>query len=155
MKSEEKNALIAAMFQGANIKVEQFIAVNEGTVVYNDYKGGKAEPLANAQVVECEEVTQETDVAQLTEEAQKFEQTVKDLVPVFYNDRAEAELFLKRIKGMKPIEVTNEVNELLKAKKISAVSVHHTLHSILKHGGYYERSESNWNKMVVVPRRHK
>ena len=43
MKSEEKNALIAAMFQGANIKVEQFIAVNEGTVVYNDYKGGKAE----------------------------------------------------------------------------------------------------------------
>ena len=55
-------------------------------------------------------MTQDTDVAQLTEEAQKFEQTVKDLVPVFYNDRAEAELFLKRIKGMKPIEVTNEVN---------------------------------------------
>ena len=47
------------------MKVEQFIAVNEGTVVYNDYKGGKGEPLANAEVVECEEVTQETVLDEL------------------------------------------------------------------------------------------
>lgn len=154
MKSEDKNALIAAMFQGANMKVEQFIAVNEGTVVYNDYKGGKGEPLGDAQVVECEEVAQDTDVAQLTDDAKKHEETVSGLLPIFWNNRDEVELFLNRIKGAKPIEVTNEVNELLKAKKISAKSVHHTLHSILKHGGYYERSESNWNKMVVVPRRH-
>lgn len=154
MKSEEKNALIAAMFQGANIKVEQFIAVNEGTVVYNDYKGGKAEPLANAQVVECEEVAQDNDAAQLADDAKKHEETVSGLLPIFWNNRDEVEQFLKRIKGAKPIEVTNEVNELLKANKISTKSVHHTLHSILKHGGYYERSESNWNKMVVVPRRH-
>ena len=58
MKSEEKNALIAAMFQGANIKVEQFIAVNEGTVVYNDYKGGKAESVIITKGIRNESLVQ-------------------------------------------------------------------------------------------------
>ncbi len=148
MKSEEKKALIAAMFQGANMKVEQFIAVNEGTVVYNDYKGGKGEPLGDAEVVECEEVCIEA------EECSSMDELLSGLTPIFWNDRNEAQLFLKRIEGLKPKDVTLAVNNLLDAKKISSWSAGRDLYQLLHRHGYYKASESNWNKMVKGTRRH-
>lgn len=149
MKTEEKNALIAAMFQGAHMNIKQFVAVNEGTMVYNDNGEGKgkANALADAEVVECEVVCQEAA------ERSSIDELLAALTPIFWNDRNEAQLFLKRIEGQKPRDVTQAVNDLLDAKKMSSVSAGRDLYQLLHRHGYYKASESNWNKMVKGTRR--
>lgn len=73
---------------------------------------------------------------------------VKELLPVFYGDRLEAESFLKKIHGAKGPQITAIVNELLRERKISEISCYKTLWEILCRNGYYDKSLSNWNSQI-------
>lgn len=46
MTQEEKQQLLAGMFQGADLRGAQVIAVNEGTIIYHNHRGGSDEKKA-------------------------------------------------------------------------------------------------------------
>jgi len=73
---------------------------------------------------------------------------VAKLKNTFYGMEAEANNFLLCIQGMKPTQITNKVNQLVAAKKISEYSKKHDLWSVLHEYGYYNPTESNWNQQV-------
>lgn len=83
--------------------------------------------------------------AELTEEQ---ENTVARLKPIFYGDEEEARAFLLRVQDMKAIQITTLVNTLVSEKKISEMSRHRELYTVLNGCGIYDKSESNWNQQV-------
>ncbi len=70
------------------------------------------------------------------------------LKPIFFGIEEEARAFLESIQGMKPIQITDKVNQLVSEKKISNLSKHRDLWKVLHDNGLYNRSESNWNQQV-------
>ena len=73
---------------------------------------------------------------------------VSQLEPIFYGSEDEALRFLKEIRGMKPVLITQKVKRLIAEKSISELSAHRDLWAILHTAGIYDRSESNWNQQV-------
>lgn len=73
---------------------------------------------------------------------------VAKLTPIFYNDETEASSFLSEIQGMKAKQITDRVNQLVRARKISEMSRKRELWIALHEYGLYEKSESNWNSQV-------
>lgn len=73
---------------------------------------------------------------------------VSQLKPIFYGSEDEALRFLKEIRGMKPVLITQKVKRLIAEKSISELSAHRDLWAILHTAGIYDRSESNWNQQV-------
>ena len=78
----------------------------------------------------------------------KRKEIVAKLNPIFYNDDKEASNFLSEIQGMKPKQITERVNQLVRARKISDMSRKRELWSVLHDYGLYDKSESNWNLQV-------
>ena len=70
------------------------------------------------------------------------------LTPIFYNDKREADGFLVEIQGMKAKQITDRVNQLVRARKISGMSRKRDLWMVLHDYGLYGKSESNWNSQV-------
>lgn len=77
-----------------------------------------------------------------------FSDVVEQLKPIFFGIEAEAKAFLESIQGMKPTQITAKVNQLVSEKKISELSSHRDLWTVLHDNGYYNRTESNWNDQV-------
>ena len=73
---------------------------------------------------------------------------VAKLSPIFFNDESEASSFLSEIQDMKPKQITDRVNKLVRARIISEMSRKRELWSVLHDYGLYEKSESNWNSQV-------
>jgi hypothetical protein len=73
---------------------------------------------------------------------------VVKLKPIFYNDEAEANSFLSDIQHMKGKQITERVNQLVRARQISEISRKRELWSVLHEYGLYDKSESNWNSQV-------
>lgn len=73
---------------------------------------------------------------------------VERLRPIFYGQIDDAKAFLVSIQGMKPTQIIDKVNQLVKAKKISEMSKHRDLWKVLHDCGIYDKSESNWNQQV-------
>ena len=73
---------------------------------------------------------------------------VAKLSPIFFNDESEASSFLSEIQDMKPKQITDMVNKLVRARIISEMSRKRELWSVLHDYGLYEKSESNWNSQV-------
>ena len=73
---------------------------------------------------------------------------VAKLNPIFYNDETETSSFLSEIQGMKPKQITDRVNQLVRERIISEMSRKRELWSVLHDYGLYEKSESNWNSQV-------
>lgn len=88
---------------------------------------------------------QHTD-AQLDTKQQQ--EVVEKLAPIFYGQTEAAREFLVSIKGMKPTQITNKVNQLVCEKKISQLSSHRDLWQVLHDYEIYTKSESNWNMQV-------
>ena len=88
---------------------------------------------------------QHTD-AQLGTKLQQ--EVVEKLAPIFYGQTEVAREFLVSIKGMKPTQITNKVNQLVCDKKISELSRHRDLWQVLHDYKIYTKSESNWNMQV-------
>ena len=53
-----------------------------------------------------------------------------------------------QIQGMKATQITAKVNQLVVEKKISDMSQHRDLWTVLHDCGLYDKSESNWNQQV-------
>jgi hypothetical protein len=83
--------------------------------------------------------------AQLDEQQQDV---VEKLKPMFYGQLEDAKAFLVSIQGMKPTQITDKVNQLVREKKISDMSKHRDLWKVLHDSGIYKRTESNWNDQV-------
>ena len=71
------------------------------------------------------------------------------LASVFYGNAAAASTFLESIRGAKPTQVTALVNQWVEERKISPLSSHRDLWSVLHEAGLYAPSESNWNQQVT------
>ena len=65
-----------------------------------------------------------------------------------WHARQEASSFLSEIQGMKAKQITDRVNQLVRARKISKMSRKRKLWIVLRDYGLYEKSESNWNSQV-------
>ena len=70
------------------------------------------------------------------------------LEPLFFGQIDNARAFLMSIQGMKPKQITNRVNQLVRDHVISDISCHRDLWSILHECGIYVPTESNWNAQV-------
>ena len=126
MTQEEKQALVQAMFQGADLSaVRQIIAINEGDVCYQKFGDGKS--------------------AVPNEEQQAIIQKLK---PIFFGSEEVATEFLMSIQGMKGTQITAKVNQMVKEKKISGLSRKRDLWLILHESNIYEMTEQNWNSQV-------
>ncbi len=73
---------------------------------------------------------------------------ISQLKPIFFGIEEDARNFLARIQGMKPTQITELVNQLVKEKKLSDQSCHRPLWKVLHEAGIYAPSESNWNMQV-------
>ena len=81
-------------------------------------------------------------------EIENRKEIVAKLKPIFYNDEEEANNFLSEIQGMKAKQITDRVNQLVRARMISEMSRKRELWMVLHDYGLYEKSESNWNSQV-------
>lgn len=70
------------------------------------------------------------------------------LLPMFYGSEDNAKAFLGSIQGMKGKQITDMVNMLIAEKKLSELSCHRDLYTVLHDAGIYDKSESNWNMQV-------
>lgn len=73
---------------------------------------------------------------------------IEKLTPIFYGNENEATVFLSSVKRMKSTQITALVNQLVEEKKISDLSKHRDLWSLLYDSGIYDKTESNWNQQV-------
>ena len=86
---------------------------------------------------------------QMEEVATDQEEIIAKLKPIFYGDEEEACNFLQTIQTMKPKQITDKVNQLVKGNVISDMSRKRDLWKILNDYGLYTKSESNWNSQVA------
>ena len=70
------------------------------------------------------------------------------LRPMFYGSEDDAKDFLSAIRGMKPTQITAEVNRLVATNKLSTLSRKRDLWRVLHDNGLYSKSENNWNMQV-------
>jgi hypothetical protein len=85
-----------------------------------------------------------------TKNAPSDEELVKKLMPIFYNNEADVQQFLKEIQGMAQENITELVNRWVEDKRISDYgnSKKGKLWGILHDAGLYQRSKQNWNERV-------
>ena len=70
------------------------------------------------------------------------------LSPMFYGSEDNAKAFLASIQGMRGKQITDMVNVMITEKKLSEMSCHRDLYTVLHDAGIYDKSESNWNMQV-------
>lgn len=98
------------------------------------------------QILDTDEISNDKDEEDIDEEEDK--KIINELTSCFYSNRQEAEIFLIKIRSMKTTDITNLVKQLISSKKISDISCHRKLYSILNKYGLYDKSESNWNSRI-------
>ncbi len=79
-------------------------------------------------------------------------EAIAKLKPFFFNMEQEAADFVSKIRGVKPKDVTAEVNRLLKERKVSDMSCKKPLWEILHQYGLYKCGISNWDNQINVPK---
>lgn len=78
----------------------------------------------------------------------KAQKVVDQLKPIFFGEEKRAQEFYESIQVMKPREITDRVNQLVREGTISDKSNHRDLWKILNDAGLYKPTESNWNQQV-------
>lgn len=123
------NDILHGLFEGANMDGVQINVLpgDHAEVSYNKYCSGQQAR------------------ATLDDEQQA---TIDKLKPIFFGIEQEAREFLVAIQGMKPIQITEQVNRLVTDGKISELSRKRILYSILHEANLYEPSEQNWCSQV-------
>lgn len=99
-------------------------------------------------MLSMEWIEQQSVVCQWQNAEKQSSDIIEQLKPVFYGSEKEAKAFVASIRGVKPKQITDMVNQLVSERKISDMSKHRDLWKILHDYGLYERSESNWNMQV-------
>lgn len=81
--------------------------------------------------------------------AENNETLLKELTPIFYGNKEQAEDYIKKIKNItKDVEKIRYTAQLVNENTISEMSCHRDLYSILHDHRLYNKSESNWNKVI-------
>ena len=83
-----------------------------------------------------------------TDLADEQDVVTERLTPIFFGNREDARGFLVSIRGMKPIQITERVNQLVAAGKISQLSRKRDLWTVLHDAGIYTCTEANWNDQI-------
>ena len=122
MTNNDTHELLAGLLRGANINQ---LNIRTGEHAHVSYHGGGEEAVSNDQ-----------------------QQVVDRLKPLFFGVEEEARAFFTQIQGMKATQITAKVNQLVVEKKISDMSQHRDLWTVLHDCGLYDKSESNWNQQV-------
>jgi hypothetical protein len=122
MTNNDTQELLAGLLRGANINQLNILTGEHAHVSYHD---GGEEAVSNDQ-----------------------QQVVDRLKPLFFGVEEEARAFFTQIQGMKATQITAKVNQLVVEKKISDMSQHRDLWTVLHDCGLYDKSESNWNQQV-------
>lgn len=99
-------------------------------------------------MVIMESETQVDSPAENEECADKNDELIDRICPIFYNDVNQAKEFVNKIRGMKATQITEMVKDLRTKKIISEMSCHHDLWFILHEVGLYTKTESNWNERI-------
>lgn len=110
-----------------------------------NYMGGQHAHLHQASAT----TAQPNENRQSAEPSTEDEEILDRLAPIFFGIRAEADSFLRRIRGMKPTDITQLVTRLVKERKISDKSYRRDLWTVLHDHGLYTRSEANWNSQII------
>lgn len=122
MTNDDTQELLAGLLRGANINQLNILT---GEHAHVSYHSGGSEAVSDDQ-----------------------QQVVDRLKPFFFGVEEEARAFFTQIQGMKATQITAKVNQLVVEKKISDMSQHRDLWSVLHDCGLYDKSESNWNQQV-------
>lgn len=122
MTNDDTQELLAGLLRGANINQLNILT---GEYAHVSYLGGGSEAVSDDQ-----------------------QQVVDRLKPFFFGVEEEARAFFMQIQGMKATQITAKVNQLVVEKKISDMSQHRDLWTVLHDCGLYDKSESNWNQQV-------
>ena len=120
--NDDTQELLAGLLRGANINQLNILT---GEHAHVSYLGGGSEAVSDDQ-----------------------QQVVDRLKPFFFGVEEEARAFFMQIQGMKATQITAKVNQLVVEKKISDMSQHRDLWTVLHDCGLYAKSESNWNQQV-------
>jgi len=123
MNTKETTEMLREVLQG--------VSVNQLNIVTGDHAHVSYEAAPKAQ--------------ELSEEQNN---TLARLKPIFYGNEEEARAFLVRVQDMKAVQITTLVNTLVSERKISEISRHRDLYTVLSDCGIYDKSESNWNQQV-------
>lgn len=99
-------------------------------------------------MVIMESETRVESPAENEECADKNDELIDRICPIFYNDVNQAKEFLNKIRGMKATQITELVKDLRTKNIISEMSCHHDLWFILHEVGLYTKTESNWNERI-------
>ena len=123
--------------------------------VYQEYAYGQTTQRAQQQHEAPAEENTDSDRKLLTANGEYIRPMdesalLERLKPIFYNNEADARLFLKEIAGMPPNDITDLVNRWVQDKRISdyGYSRKGMLWEILKDAGLYTKSRQNWNRRV-------
>ncbi len=86
----------------------------------------------------------------LNENDNPDDELLESLKPIFYNNEEDVRLFLKKVTGMMPNDITDLVNRWVEEKRISdyGTSRKGTLWKILYDAGLYTKTRQNWNRRV-------
>ena len=77
----------------------------------------------------------------------KFE-VIKELRFIFKGSDENAEMFLKRIDGLKPKEITTVVNKLVSEGLLDTTASSRSFYEILSKHGIYDKQYQTWNSQV-------
>ncbi len=82
------------------------------------------------------------------------EEWIDEIAPCFFGDKAAALEFVRlaRTVKKKPIIITELVNAWLETGRISPISCRRVLYNALHDHGIYDKTESNWNQQVKIPK---
>ena len=81
--------------------------------------------------------------------AENNETLLEELTPIFYGNKEQAEDYIQKIKNItKDVEKIRYTAQLVNENTISEMSCHRDLYSILHDHRLYNKSESNWNKVI-------
>ena len=81
--------------------------------------------------------------------AENNETLLEELTPIFYGNKDQAEDYIQKIKNItKDVEKIRYTAQLVNENTISEMSCHRDLYSILYDHRLYNKSESNWNKVI-------
>lgn len=138
MTEETKKEILAEILRKGNIG--QLIIENNAEVIYNKNSEKDETPIVKPVDVDFEPI----------ETAEKGESLAESLKGAFFGDANVAQKFLNEISGLKPPQVSEIVCGYIKRKQLSELSSHRDLWKVLHDNGYYEPSESNWNKALKL-----
>lgn len=126
--------------------IENHFDAGSNCQVFNGNISGCVFAMPGATVTQ--QVPPKADQPQTAASNDQQQDVVSRLKPMFFGNETHARAFLASIQGMKPTQITDKVNQLVKVGEISPLSKNRDLWKVLNESGIYEKSESNWNQQI-------